>query len=314
MFYRIAKQLVLLIALQFSLMTVASAEDRVQPFVLAQNGSGELNTMVDETKQKLTAAGFQVLGSYAPYDNAEVIVVTNEELKNVATKSVRGGYGAVERVAVTKNGNTIEVTYTNPIYWANAYRMSSSLDDISAKLASALGKIKEYGSGDKKLSAKDMRSYHYTFMMEYFDDPSKLNNLKSHADAVAMVNKNLAKGAGASKKVYQLDLGKDTEGKQMTLFGVGLSGKNSEDCSGDNYIMSRVDKSTPRHTAHLPYEILVYGNKVEALFARFRIAVSWPYLPMVASSTGATFFSIMCAPNSIEDALRKVAGGVDEDF
>jgi hypothetical protein len=30
---------------------------------------------------------------------------------------------------------------------------------------------------------------------------------------------------------------------------------------------------------------------------------------MMASDTGATFFSIMCAPGAIEDALMQIAGG-----
>jgi len=30
---------------------------------------------------------------------------------------------------------------------------------------------------------------------------------------------------------------------------------------------------------------------------------------MMKSDTGATFFSIMCAPRAIEDALMEIAGG-----
>jgi len=295
-------------------MSNAYAEDRVQPFILASSGSGDFSKVVADTKEKISAAGFEVIGSYVPYDQAEVIVFTNDVLKKVATQSERGGYGAVLRAAVTQNGQNVELAYTNPRYWANAYRLSNDLDDVAAKLATALGNEKTYGTGDKQLSAKDMREYHYTFMMEYFDDPSNLNKFDSHEAGVAVINKNLAAGIGATKKVYQLDLGKDSEGKQMTLFGVALSGKNADDCSSDKYIMSRIDKSTPRHTAHLPFELLVYGNKAEALYARFRIAISWPHLPMMASETGATFFSIMCAPSSIEEALKKVAGGQVDDF
>ena len=98
----------------------------------------------------------------------------------------------------------------------------------------------------------------------------------------------------------------------MTLFGVALGGTSEKDCSGDDYIMSRIDKDNPRSSAHLPYELLVYGNDVEALYGRFRIAISWPHLPMMASETGATFMGIMCAPDSIKDALAKVAGGGDD--
>lgn len=315
MHVNIIRQFVFLILSLFLLVSHVNAEDRVQPFVLAFNGAGESSALLDQTKEKLINAGFEIIGSYSPYDDAQIIVFTSDSLKQFATKSERGGYGAILRASITKNGDNLELSYTNPKYWANAYRMSDNLDDVTAKLAGALGKIKEFGSGDKHLSAEDLRDYHYTFMMEYFDDPSDLNKFSDHDKAVAAINKNLAAGAGHGKKVYQLDLGSDSKGKRMTLIGVGLSGKNADDCSGDRYIMSRIDKSTPRHSAHLPYEMLVYGNRVEALYARFRIAISWPHLPMMSSDTGATFFSIMCAPDSIEDALRKIAGGVAEsDF
>jgi hypothetical protein len=145
--------------------------------------------------------------------------------------------------------------------------------------------------------------------MEYFDDPSVLNYFDSHEQAVTAVRDNLARQVGASTQVFELKLGSDTRGKQMTLFGVGLSGSDEEDCSSDAYIMNRIDRDSPRHTAHLPYEILVYGDQAEALYGRFRIAISWPHLPMMASDTGATFFSIMCAPGAIQDALTKIAGG-----
>jgi len=313
MHFKIIIKSLLMMSVLMVLSHQAIAEDRVQPFVLAYSGAGEISQQVEQTQQKLGAAGFEVIGNYSPYAQTQILVFTSEALKQIALKSERGGYGAALRVALTKNGDNLEISYTNPKYWANAYRMADNLDQVSAKLENALGKIKEYGTGDKKLSAEDMRDYHYTFMMEYFDDPSKLNKFSDHDKAVEEVNKYLKAGAGHSEKVYQLDLGKDSEGKRMTLFGVALRGRNTEDCSGDQYIMSRIDKSTPRHSAHLPYEMLVYGNKVEALYARFRIAISWPHLPMMSSPTGATFFNIMCAPDSIESALRKVAGGKDDD-
>lgn len=292
----------------------ASANDLVKPFILANSTSGDVASIASATKKKLTAAGFEVVGSYSPYAGVEIIAFTNNELKSTATKSERGGYGSAMRVAVTKAGNNVEVAYTNPVYWANAYRMASNLDGVSAKLKSALGMQKQYGTGDKELTAEDMREYHYTFMMEYFDDPSDLASYGSHADAVKAVEANLAAGKAGTSQVYKISLGKDTEGKEMTLFGVALAGKSDEDCSGDNYIMSRIDKSNPRHSAHLPYELLVYGNDIEALYGRFRIAISWPHLPMVASETGATFMSIMCSPDAIKEALTAAAGGAAEEF
>ncbi len=288
--------------------------ERVQPFILASSGPGDFASTVTATWDKLTDAGFTVEGTHKPYKGAEIIIFTNHELKEAARKSERGGYGAAMRASVTDNNGNIEVAYTNPKYWANAYRLNDQLDKVSAKLESALGAQKQFSSGDKELTPDDMRKYHYTFMMEYFDDPSDLASYGSHNEAVKAVEDGLKAGKGATTMIYKINVGKDTEGEEMTLIGVGLKGKTEEDCSGDEYIMSRIDKDTPRSTAHLPYEILVYGDDVEALYARFRIAVSLPHLPMMASETGATFMSIMCAPEGIKDRLTEAAGGEAEDF
>jgi hypothetical protein len=122
---------------------------------------------------------------------------------------------------------------------------------------------------------------------------------------VKAVEDSLAAGLGATAKVWRVDI----PGKKETVFGVALKGKDSEDCSSDEFIMSRIDKASPRSTAHLPYEILVTEEgEIEALYARFRIAINWPHLPMVASETGGTFFKIMCSPGAIEEALIQAAG------
>ena len=265
-----------------------------------------------EVEAKLQNAGFDLIGQYSPYEDTVILVFSSMELRELATRSERGGYGAALRVSLTRNNGKIELAYTNPLYWASAYRMQADAASIAAQLKSVLGFAQSFGSGDLSLSASDLRKYHYTFMMEYFDDPSVLNYFDSHEQAVAAVRDNLAKQVSASSQVYELRLGSDINEKQMTLFGVGLSGVDQDDCSSDAYIMGRIDKDSPRHSAHLPYEILVYGDQVEALYGRFRIALSWPHLPMIASDTGATFFSIMCAPGAIEDALTAIAGGSQE--
>jgi len=295
----------------FCVMSAGSAiaADVLQPFVLAYKTTGDVSSVASDVKGKLTAAGFEIAGEYSPYAGADIIVVTNDALKANAAKSDRGGYGAAQRVAVTKNGDDIEVSYTNPVYMAAAYRMAGDLADVRAQLEGALGAESDFGS-EKNLTAEDLRKYHYTVMMEYFDDPSELAEYDNHAEAVKAVEAGLAAGAGGTAKVYRIDVpGKSPEGKEMTVFGVAMKGVNADDCSGDEFIMSRIDKSTPRHTAHLPYEILVNGDEAEALYGRFRIAIDWPHLPMVASSNGGTFFSIMCSPNAIEEALTQASGG-----
>jgi hypothetical protein len=73
--------------------------------------------------------------------------------------------------------------------------------------------------------------------------------------------------------------------------------------------MDYIDFGDVKSTAHLPYEILVSGNKVYHLYARFRIAISFPDLSMMGSNS---FMSIMSAPGAIKDALKETLAGDKE--
>ncbi|MEA2093038.1 MAG: hypothetical protein U9P11_00570 [Pseudomonadota bacterium] len=285
-------------------MGYAMADEFLMPFVLASSAPGDATAVAADVKGKLTGAGFEIVGEYSPYAGADVIVVTNDAMKALAAKSEFGAYGAAQRVSVTKNGDNIEVVYTNPVYMAAVYRMAGDMADIRKQLEGALGAEKDFGS-EKELTAKKLRKYHYTVMMEYFDDPSELAEYDSQAEAVKAVEDSLAAGKGATAKVFRIDI----PGKDETVFGVALKGKDAEDCSSDTFVMNRVDKGTPRQTAHLPYEIVVSDGTAYALYARFRIAINWPHLSMVAAPEGkGTFFSIMCSPGAIEEALIEASG------
>ncbi len=302
--HKVVKQIFVASALLVLSLGNAFAEEALKPFVLAYETTGDIQAVADEAKSKVQAAGFEVVGTYSPYDGAIIIAVTNDGLKKSAASSEFGGYEAGQRVTVTKVGDNIQVAYTNPVYLADAYRIkdTSGAEAALASLKSALGEKEAYGTGDKQLTAKDLRKYHYMFGMEYFDDPSELAEYDSQEEAIAAVEAGLSQGKGGATKVYRIDI----PGKDETVFGVAL---NDSGCSGDEYIMSRIDKADIRSTGHLPYEILVSDGNVYALYARFRIAISWPHLPMIKSETGATFFNIMCAPNAIEESLIKAAGG-----
>ncbi|HUL57697.1 MAG TPA: hypothetical protein VLU43_00390 [Anaeromyxobacteraceae bacterium] len=280
-----------------ALAVQASADEtRMKPFVLASRGPGEVEKVAEATRQKLQAAGLEVAGGYAPYPGAFVFAVSSDSLKAEAAKSEFGGYGAVQRVSATKVGDEVQVAYTNPLYMAAAYRMKGDLSGVAAALEGALGRIEEYGPSDGK-TAKDLRGYHYMFGMEYFDEPSKLGKFDSHEAAVNAVAGGLAAGRGGATQVYRVEL----PGGKETVFGVALT----EGCAGDASIMKEIDFKPVRSTGHLPYEVLVSGANVYALYARFRIAVNFPDLKMMGSNS---FMNIRCAPGAIEESLRKVVG------
>lgn len=273
----------------------------LKPFVLGTTPAGNMEQVVATVKAALIAQGFEEAGSYSPYAGATIIAVTSPELKAAAAKSERGGFGAAQRVAVTDVKGKLQVSYANPVYLANAYRMADDLKSVAAKLVAALGKGEEFGA--KGLSARKLRKYHYMFGMEYFTDPSVLAEYGSHDEALKAVEAGLAAGKAGVTKVYRVDV----PGKEATVFGVAMKAPTESDkAMDDKYIMSEIDFRDIKSTAHLPYEMLVDGKKVYALYARFRIAISFPDLSMMGPNS---FMNIMSSPEAIRKALVKTAGG-----
>lgn len=289
---------VLLVASMLLVSTAAVADDALlKPFVLASKGPGTMAEKIAATKTALAANGFTLAGEYAPYPDADVLVVTSDELKKNAAQSEHGGFGAIQRVALTKVGDDIQVSYTNPVYMANVYRMKGDLQDIAAKLQTALGKVEDFGA--KGMSAKTARKYHYMFGMEYFTDPSMLAVYGNHQEALDAVEKGLASNKTGISKVYRVDV----PGSDESVFGVGMKAPSEkQQAMDDHYIMSEIDFRDIKSTAHLPYEVLVSGNKVYALYARFRIAIDFPDLSMMGAHS---FMNIMAAPEAIRKALQQ---------
>lgn len=285
---------------------VANAADTMKPFFLGSTGSGSVADKIAEVKSSLTGNGFEVVGEYSPYENAHIIIVTNDALKKAAASHERGGYFAGQRVAITKVGDEVQISYTNPNYMAAAYHIKSNVDGITKALQKALGAVKEFGP-EEGLDADDLEDYHYTFGMEYFDEPYELAEYDSYEQAVAAVEKGLAAKAGDVSKVYRIDI----PGSKQTVFGVAMqAGADGNKYMDDKFIMSEIDFKPVRSTAHLPYEMLVSGDEIEALHARFRIAINFPDLSMMGDNS---FMNIMPTPDAIEAALAKAAGGSAED-
>jgi hypothetical protein len=276
----------------------ALADDEIlKPFVLGSKAAGTLEQKSAEVKTALTANGFTVAGAYSPYPDAEVIVVTSDELKSNAANSEHGGFGAIQRVSVTKVKDEIQVSYTNPVYMANVYRMKGDLKGVQAKLETALGKAEDFGA--QGMTASKARKYHYMFGMEYFTDPSLLASYSSYEEALNAVEKGLAANKNGVSKVYRVDV----PGKQEVLFGVGMKGATeAQKYMDDKFIMSEIDFRDLKSTAHLPYEVLVSGKDIYALYARFRIAIDFPDLAMMGKNS---FMNIMSTPEAIRKALQQ---------
>ena len=270
----------------------ASAQEKLRPFVLASETAGTLAAKIAEVTAALGRVGFELAGQYAPYEGAHVIVVTDDELRRTAAKTKNVGFGAGQRVSVTQVGDKVQVAYANPPYWAAAFRMEGRLAGIADKLKTALGGMRPFGSEDG-ITEAELRDYHYMIFMPYFDDEDTIGRASTYQEMIARVEQRLASRRGGVAKVYRIDI----PGKEETVFGVS----QASGISADKDKMGHIDVASPKHTAHLPYEFIVSGNRAYALNGKFRIAISFPDLTM------GTFIRINDVPSAIRDALSAVA-------
>lgn len=269
------------------------AEDAaLKPFILASSGTGTIDGKIGEVKAALEQQGFQLAGEYSPYKGVRIVVVTNEALKSNAAKSEFGAYGAAERIALAETEKGLQVSYVNPLYTAQAYRMDGTLAETAAALEKALGKKEEFGSEDG-IKAGKLRKYHYMVAMPHFTSQNKLAEYPTQEEALQAVEAGLAAHKGGASKVYRVDV----PGKKESVFGVALA----EGKGADAVIMKVIDKGEIKQAAHLPYELIVSDGKVYMLHGKFRIALNFPDLTM------GTFMKISGAPSAIESSLAQVA-------
>lgn len=259
--------------------------------------AGDLPTLMSRVERSLESKGLNVVGKYVPHNMAGqgVLVVTDKDLL-AAIRKMGGAniVGAPIRIGVKADGT---VSFMNLEYWTRAYfRGQYSLAEKAVRaahgrLVKALGGGRKTFGGD--VAKADLAEYQYMFGMEGFDsDKNLLLEQLSFEDAVKTIRDNLADGIGKTAKVYEIVM----PDKKVAVFGVALNDPREGEATWVKVI------GTDNLPA-LPYEIYVVDNRVNHLFARFRIALGWPDVGM------GTFMRIVETPGLIRDTLVRVAGG-----
>jgi len=276
----------------------------LKPYILGFVTTENVEDIKGKVVANLEKNGLEVIGQYQPAEdeNRWILVYTCAELKD-AVKSVGGltGFAATLRVGITREGNNTLVSYTTPDYWGNAYfqsefdKVSDKYSEFKKRLETAMkdsGKFvgTPFGS-EKGEEIKDLRKYHYMFGMPNFDDTKELEDFDSYQAALDKMESSIKKGVPNVEMVYKLAI----PGKDLTLYGFALSGED-----GEGKFLPIIDINEPKHTAFLPYEVLVMGNEVHMLHGRFRIALAFPDLTM------GTFTKIMSTPGNIQDLLEQL--------
>jgi len=276
----------------------------LMPYILGVESSKTIDELKSELKTNFENEELNVLGEYSPAgdDNRKVIIISSKELI-AAVKTTKGltGFAASLRVALTKEEDKVIITYTNPAYWGNAYfrddfsKVEQQYKTITTKIEGALKESgqfigSEFGS-EKGVELDDLRKYRYMFGMPRFDDPVDLNEFGSFSEAINKIDANIDKGVEHVRQVYSLEI----PNENIRLYGFELDGEK-----GESSFLPKIDITDPKHTAFLPYEMLVVDGNVYMLHGRFRIALSFPDLTM------GTFTKIMSTPGDIKDLLKSV--------
>ncbi|OIP01251.1 MAG: hypothetical protein AUJ98_04995 [Bacteroidetes bacterium CG2_30_33_31] len=297
---------ILIISILVSLMVGSSStETKVyKPYVLGTKTSESLAVATQNISAMLVKQGFTIEGVYKPtWDSKRTVICVSSKNLIKAAQQIGGlaGFASVLRVGITQNGAEVEISYTNPYYWGNAY-YGSKYPKVEAEYIAVnnafIKTMKSYGTYTGKFygSAKgveedDLRDYQYMIGMPQFDDVVVVKDFESYAVATAKIDANLKAGSTIFKKVYDIQI----PGKNLKLYGIAILGE-----MGEKSFMPKIDIGNPKHTAFLPYELLVKDDKVYMLHGRFRIAVSFPDLTM------ATFSKIMSTPGDIEKVMKLV--------
>ena len=145
----------------------------LSPYIVGFETNESVTAAQTKLVSQLELNGIKVVGQYQPANdkNRAVIIFTANELES-AVKTIGGltGFAATLRIGITnENGKTI-VSYTNPLYWGNAYFRNdfdkvvgsyTTLIEHLEKAMKASGEFTGKPFGSKHgLSVKDLRKYH----------------------------------------------------------------------------------------------------------------------------------------------------------
>jgi hypothetical protein len=275
----------------------------LKPYILASTAT-DMAVAKEQAKANLEEAGFTIAGEYMPVeDNSRWIIIVSHSELDKAVKSVGGltGFASTLRVGITTETAGVNISYTNPTYWGNAYfrddfpKVEVNYKAVSEAFKTALNSIgtkkdSPFGS-EEGVELEDLRNYQYMFSMPDFDDTKEFGDFDNYEAVIVQIEKSMKWGKPGVTLVYRHDI----PGTKLSLFGFALSG-----ITGETNFMPKIDITSPKHTAFLPYEFLVMDNEVHMLHGRFRIALSFPDLTM------GTFTKIMSTPGNIEDLLKQI--------
>ncbi|NQU68239.1 MAG: hypothetical protein HQ510_09885 [Candidatus Marinimicrobia bacterium] len=254
------------------------AGEGIQPYIFI----GESGKTVDATSSQLVQSLFfsddlfEVIGQYTPMDNLEkkVLVVTNPTLLGILERSnPSAGYLGGIRIGITRKGEMTYVSCQNPEYWAIAFlqdeyeRERAAIAQFTKELKRSIPRFRmridlEFGS-TQNFTEENINKYRYKSRSPHFEDALIVGEFDSFSDALSSIEKNIDNSPHESL-VFSTTV---IEGR-VQLIGIQLA-QESE-------IFLLLDNADRKHTACLPYELLIVENEVFILDPKYRLAISFP--------------------------------------
>ncbi len=236
-------------------------------------------TSVDDAKEKLVNAGFEIVATYKPVKKGTTIVFTNEILKAEAAKPGRAFIGVLRLFIDDKEKM---ISFTNPIYFGKAFMQDEYNNVVFSTILDSINKeFTDLKDSKDALTYDDLSTYHFMKLMPYYQDVDLLGDKSpTTADAVAKAQ-NYKKGKAI---VFELKLSNTS-----TLLGYDLSKRTKK----------FVKKLGRENAAILPYCVAIQNGQASTLDAKYYIALSYPLLDM------SGFMGVATVPGAIVRDLEK---------
>jgi hypothetical protein len=229
---------------------------------------------VKSAQDKLTQAGFEVVGTYPSFDKGTTILYTNATMKADANKNTCG-FAGVGRILIDEENHQVHIA--NPIYFGAAFLRSNYNQAHASSTLSSLEKV--FGAlknSEDVYAFSDLSKYHFMIGMPYYNDMDVI--------AQAPTEKLVAKAKASNDTISVVQIGRDSYVAFMKV---------------DKRTSGFVKKIGAQNGEILPWAVLIENGKAKALNAQYLIAISYPLLTMTE------FMTIATVPGAITKSLQK---------
>jgi hypothetical protein len=261
---------------------------------------GTLSQIETSIKTALEKEKFEVIGSYHPAKDTNLMVITftRKDLIDLTLKIGKNSVMAgIMRIGMVQLDDSVEISLLNPEYLFYAYlrddtkKYEIELNQISIDIKSSLFEI---GNDFKpfitsSLSERELKEFRFLIHNPGFDDDISVMEFDSFNQGVEVIRRNLQARKDETYKVFEMIF----EDQKVAIFGVGLYDIRK----GEANFLEKLGKS---HLAALPYELVLIDNKASMLHGKFWFPLFWSDLSMIE------YRKIYKTPRDIEETMKAI--------